>query len=641
MEGVGPLALYTDLIMDGDADLHHCSAAGLDLLPLSSECLIAISHVTGARQALPPPAADLLASCRASRPLHEHAAAYAHAAWQRALRVQARTTTPLLGRLKRRLLRAALTTDTPLPAAEAEVDALERQLAAFAEMGLLVTEQQVRNASLSGQAEVGLESPPLTRIAIPTRDRPRYLARAVESYAANGAAHGRPASFLIADDARNASANAALGILLTRIDCRIERVDRAERERLVDRLACRAGVAQDLIRFALLGEDTYRQTYGAARNTLLLLTAGTRSVQVDDDTVCRPVAAPHVERELVLTSEDATDYTYASDRAGLLESLQPADTDFLGAHEALLGQRVHDLVAAADRLLSGAAGPRLFETAPSATVAATFAGTYGDAASTNSFYRLLHTGDAFDRLTAREAFYHEAMQTRDMARFACRPTVTDRGSLMTLNVGLDGQRLLPPFLPVLRNEDAVFGTLLTTCFRGSFRGFAPGCPVFHDPPDERPPLSAAFHPTTGAGIVNLLIREAAVEIATDEAAALRAVGARLEGVGLATPERFVAHVRRRCLLDAQGRLRRTQRALDTRPDGPAYWRADLERYRADVLRAASENQLAFVGMNGESEAARMQELVVQFGRLLQAWPALFEAARELNQSHTPTDLAEA
>ena len=57
-------------------------------------------------------------------------------------------------------------------------------------------------------------------------------------------------------------------------------------------------------------------------------------------------------------------------------------------------------------------------------------------------------------------------------RVVTRPTITDSGYCMALNLGLDNRHLLPPFLPVQRNQDGVFAAVLTLCGSGC-TGFLP------------------------------------------------------------------------------------------------------------------------------------------------------------------------
>src|SRR5205823_4963509 len=75
-------------------------------------------------------------------------------------------------------------------------------------------------------------------------------------------------------------------------------------ERYARLITQRAGVDCDTVRFGLLGDAMCPITTGASRNALLLETAGTIALQMDDDTECVLSPAPEMYPGLAISSEE-------------------------------------------------------------------------------------------------------------------------------------------------------------------------------------------------------------------------------------------------------------------------------------------------------------------------------------------------
>jgi hypothetical protein len=114
-------------------------------------------------------------------------------------------------------------------------------------------------------------------------------------------------------------------------------------------------------------------------------------------------------------------------------------------------------------------------------VLVTMLGAEGDAGMGSSLHLLTLDGDSRARLLASEAAYRHAVARRRVLRGVTRPTVGDGGFCMAMHLGLDGRGLLPPFLPVQRNQDGVFAALVRCCLGGGLFGYLPRA-VVHRPP---------------------------------------------------------------------------------------------------------------------------------------------------------------
>ena len=445
----------------------------------------------------------------------------------------------------------------------------------------------------------------------------------------------------MADDSRTADVQAEnrqrLNEVAERSGTDVRYLDRAARADFADALARRADVPADVARFALLGDERFRFTYGAARNALLLSLAGEVALQVDDDTVCELRAAPEAEPGLAVSSKGPSAFWHFASREAALDAAPTADADFLALHERLLGRPPSVCAAEAGRpaLGVGEIGYATLRRAalPEARVRVTFAGAVGDSATTSLAHLLLLRGSSFERAVRTEAAYQAAKETRHLLRASPLTSITDGGPCMTMNVGLDGRTPLPPFVPVLRNEDGLFGSVLSGCFKQAFRGHVSGHVLLHDPPEpRRNPTQIAFEPY-GPGAVLMQLISAFGQEPHGEAA-LHALGIRLQDVAGASAADFAEHVRALCLRDASGKAMRFWRRLDEERTAPAYWTADVRHYLATAQEAMAEGRFVSMLDGGEGQAV-MQGLIGRFGELLVHWPALWEAAEELRLEGRP------
>ncbi|HEY1378618.1 MAG TPA: hypothetical protein VGF55_17595 [Gemmataceae bacterium] len=289
--------------------------------------------------------------------------------------------------------------------------------------------------------------------------------------------------------------------------------------------------------------------------------------------------------------------------------------DLFAAHESLLGRRVADGTA----------------------VAVTTAGVLGDSGMGSPVYLLTLRGESWARLVRSEAAYRRAVAGRGVVRAVTRPTVGELASCMALNLGLDNRGVLPPFLPVQRNQDGVFAGLLRAADPAAWRGWLPWA-VVHDSPGPRPaaadPWADAAAIRTGQA-VQILVRLAAGHVAGgDVAARLRGLGAALQEFAALPPAEFerVLHDQWRQQLAGLGaQLADALRRHDGRPD---FWADDvrhlLTAWRDGLADPGAAVPADLAGSFGREPArALTRRLVGRFGQLVSEWPDLVAAARDL------------
>jgi len=423
--------------------------------------------------------AALLDSCGRFRTLDEHAAAYADARAQRQAMLQ------------------------PRSAVEAGI---RDELEVLAGRGLLTSEADLRERCFRAPRAVDV-TPPISTVAVITRDRIDPLRRCLESYIAEGQRLGRSLEYLVVDGAQEAETRdrtrAMLRTIVRMHGVTVRYAGLEEIRRFAGALSG-VGVASDAIDLALQANsqpfDRFGRasTYGVQRNVALLATLGRLVLCVDDDTVCRVAAVPGSTMDgLALSSQnDPTSMWFFRDQDGALAGARPVDRDIFGIHEELLGRdiaRSLEFAATAEQLRVDhldAATLRAVESGR-ARVPVTCSGMHGDAGSGMPPAIRLLDHESRARLTASDDIYRALALSRHVQRGVTIRTISSSPYLMTIGAGFDNRTILPPFFPVLRGEDTIYGFTLGACLEGARIGHLPFT-LEHSPTDRRHVASDAI-----------------------------------------------------------------------------------------------------------------------------------------------------
>jgi len=513
----------------------------------------------------------------------------------------------------------------------------------------------VWSACRAAPAELRRET--VSRIGFPTRDRPDGLKRAVVSYLENARAFGREPEVSVVDDSRAepmvATYRRAFNELADEHGIAVRYADRRRRLLFAGELAQQAGLEPRIVRFALLGDERCPQTYGGCRNTLLLDAVGRLALQADDDTICRPAGPPErgdAQGRLVLASNtDPNELWFFGSADEALASAVDTKVDVFAVHERYLGRSpspcIVEVAGGSEALIDVStldAHALAHLDSPDARIAATFLGTAGDSGALFPL-RFLNRGATFRRMVASKASYRLAATSRHMIRVVQHPTISDGYACMTTHAGFDCRALLPPFMPVNRNEDGVFACLLHRLFPHWYAAFDPTT-IRHIPPETRMLSARDLRERLRSCLANgTLVQLIAGFRLTDHAAAsatdLCRLGQSLARLGSASETEFDDVLRSVRASTVARRLEEAEQRLDEEPEAPDYWVADVRDYLrvtrsipaqpdshipADLPGSARDRMLVF------------RDLVRQFGELLHAWPDIFASARRLAEAgHGP------
>jgi hypothetical protein len=533
-------------------------------------------------------------------------------------------------------------------------DYLGSALRELIEQGLLRSRTDfLRNvASAAGSGEEPPE--PIASLAWVTRERPELLRRSVESFIAGAAAYRREVSFSVFDDSPGEGDREATRAMLAELGrsrgVPIRYAGLEEKRAFASLLVREAqseGATEELLDFALFDPFGVGYAVGANSNALLLGTLGERTVLLNDDAFCRFASPPAPEVGLHLSSaQHPMQLRFFGDRASLQGRASFVAADILGAHESLLGRSVAGCLRAPE----AAAGVDCAEITPAflrllegggCRVLVTMTGACGDSGMGSPRFVLSLEGENREELIHDEQRYREAFRSREVLHVVPAPTISDSPLLMALNCGLDNRELLPPLFPVLRNGEGVWAQILRQCWPSALVGHLP-LATLHEPPEAR---RFAEEEATRISIrlPDLLIllvgayQPGAGWLAG--ARALEALGSYLARIGALPLPRFEELLRSLWVAEMSRYGTHLEELLLLHGGEPDYWAEDVESHLEAIRkrvaggpRLGPEDVAERVGEEGALAAC--QAMAARYGQLLEAWPALIQAARRLQAAGT-------
>ena len=540
-------------------------------------------------------------------------------------------------------------------AAAEQLSATKSRLKELADSGFLVCEHDFFD-QLARPAVQTLPSVAIASVCVPTCDRLNTLEPCLESYIANCKKYGKDNDFVVMDDSRDPQARNDCRQMLRTVKAEqhadIKYAGYEEKSAFLQRLIDETDLPPDVLRFALFGKEEFElATYGANQNAILLHSIGDTLFSADDDTLCRVAVAPTKADGLgvvsgVYTSRHELLETWLfPDRETARASVSFVDSDLLDMHEQYLGLDLLSCMSAGaqngpldldrsdfrfGRMLASGEG----------RVLVTLNGLAGDCAYTHPDYCLFFTGRSLERLTQSDAEFRVNCVSPACLRVVNRVTITDKMSdLHSGFLGLDNRQLLPPFSPVARGQDILFGQLLSQCFYNAYYCRLPWA-LLHEPMERRSFSNEQIVETRpGIGGVNRLIALLAGSLSlgdwkADPVSRLRYLGRYLEELGRMPAAEFEELGRLLHWRSVSLEIAQLERAIEKAGRSRQFF-AEVVRERATNKSARLAETQEWLphdlkeGRNSSETLKLAQELVWRFGQLLRWWPDIVESARML------------
>jgi hypothetical protein len=511
--------------------------------------------------------------------------------------------------------------------------------------GLLISESAFRASLLK---DGGQEAPPpVSSIGVPTRDRVPQLQRCLGSWIQNNEKYDRHPSYIILDGSRDENQLKIQEMLapFAAKGARIFYAGKKEKARFIKELVRTAegdGLPEEAVAFALLGDEAFMHSSGVNRNACLLATPGELSLMTDDDIVCQPVMPGEPAPALCLSSLiDPLVNHFHADRKQLTESVRTAEVDVLSCHEKLLGRTICGCLSAlgpdsALDIKGVAPESAHFFARASNVVKATTAGSWGDSGMDSPHMFLELNNESRDLLLRSEHLYGRAKVSREVLRQVSGYTISVVARFAGMNIGIDNRSLLPPFLPVGRNEDGTFAMNLHLCVEDALVGHVPVA-VLHSPSDphryEPGPIpnpaprfaeiistiASSFRPSPGRLSVS------------EKLSALAKLYVDIGSMNLAD---FRGHIETLWVSESSRYINFLEYLLDLHHGQPDYWAEDVQSFIERLTDFTVHQSAAIPRELPESHSPEQaieisRRVVRKFGQLLQWWPVIYGAAGAL------------
>lgn len=481
------------------------------------------------------------------------------------------------------------------------------------------------------------DAPP--EVFVITCDRPEAVTRLLTALVEQTASHAF--RITVIDDSRdtqNQALNAAhCREATSRLSLRYFGIE--SRKAMISALQRAVPEATDSAAF-FLDRDQWpgQPTYGLARNFALLLSAGKRALILDDDTLPVAIAAPNAEERIRFGTANDRRMAFGLDVVGLMETPDRLSASPLSLSADVLGASLAELIKQYPgdfHSLHSARVDHWLDLDGSAPVLMTQCGTYGDPGTGDKAHWLINLPtEDIERLLAAGPSIGATLGSQGVWMGYRQPTVMRFGAMSALT-GLDNRELLPPYLPVLRGEDLLFGIMLEKLEpRGVVLGQHWAIP--HLPVDERgaPGLDGNLASRASVHALAHWIDRCDVGAPADRDQRLRQIAAHIARLAAAPLDEQRSQLKSELTRQHLSQLEQVSRcARETGHIAHDEWQSYLTQAREELSHVL-QHPLSDQQLFGERDADATQQKLRHEGRRLADalghWPALWRAVQDLD-----------
>ena len=387
----------------------------------------------------------------------------------------------------RPLERHAQTVMEAMPPLRESPEDVINTLSAVRDAGLLESSTEAWQR-LTGS--IGPASTPACRIFILTCDRPEALKRLLSHLSSQSLPQDIEGLWVIDDSRRPSSIDANRDIIDAyngSFSIPLHHFDAVARDQFVKNLRETLPDHDRAIQF-LLDRDYWPAiaTYGLARNFTLLLSVGKRALVFDDDVIPEAVAPPLSGTELTIgtaNNREALLYSESSELDRFAMTLPKTPAALMMTHLGENAGKVASSLLKGHQALSGWNGELLASLNSESRILLTQCGSWGDPGTGSGNWIFFLKEPSIKRLLQTHGDIESALSAR-AAWFGYRGPVLSQAGVMSQLTGLSNDTLLPPYCPVGRGEDNLFGIMLRRLHPHS-AVFNEGWAVKHQPLEQR------------------------------------------------------------------------------------------------------------------------------------------------------------
>lgn len=359
-----------------------------------------------------------------------------------------------------------------IPQLKEHPDQVRQVLGNMIRDGMMISAQSLCDAFNSVRVEDDPIAGEPAVVAIITCDRPEAIERLLNSVAENGDPAGFARLYLIDDSRKKESIerNRAL-VEAFNADSSIDTVyfGRERQRELMGEMINSTPEHEESIRF-LIDFERWKDewTGGLARNYALLLSRGKRLVMLDDDVLFQ-VYEPQPRPKGINLRDEIREAEFF-DQIGNWPGLKlRTELDPVKAHLYCLGLPLRqamkrlDVSALIPEHLLGCTVAEIRRLKPGSPVLVTQCGSLGDPGIGSNTWIIELTGESRDKMLASEESVARAIRNDNAWIGRKQPHIAPRSNMSAIT-GLDNRQALPPYFPIERSEDRLFGIMLGAMF---------------------------------------------------------------------------------------------------------------------------------------------------------------------------------
>ena len=484
-------------------------------------------------------------------------------------------------------------------------------------------------------------------VAIITWERPKALERLLKSIAANCNIEKLHRLYVI-DDSRkpeNIIQNRELvSRFATEAKIALQYFGQHEQQSFLDELTKNLPEHENAIRF-LADQSRWRDhwTSGLARNLALLLSCGRRLVMMDDDSVC-DVYTPGQPKPDISFSDDAREADFFASEEGWAARHQELNPDPVDRHMQCLGLSFSEAldVLGQNHLkpasLTNATALQTSELHPDSPILMTECGSLGCPGTDRNTWLPDMAPDSLKRMLISEQKTNNALNSRLVWSGRSHPHFAPRPNMSQIT-GFDNRQMLPPYLPIERGEDRLFGNMLDFVFPSAVTLDYPWA-VPHLPIPQREWYEEDLDFTPGDSFplffFETVLAQKSACLSSLPTERLKALSAWFNDLAAAPADSLTAMYRDTRLQSASELLQHLNSLLaegeSTPTDWQDYLKNGIKQLNADMDQVSRED-FPVKGLPAAMEGAELiafwQETWADFATALNAWPAIRKAAAEI------------
>jgi hypothetical protein len=523
---------------------------------------------------------------------------------------------------------------------------IHKVLQSMLDKGMMVSAKNVC-ARIKQKSEFTAVQPTAPVVVIITWERPEALERLLKSIVANCDTEQFHRLYVMDDSRRsdNIVQNQALTAKFNKqLKVPLQYFGQDEQQSLLNGLANRLPEHEDAIRF-LADQSRWRDhwTSGLARNLALLVSCGHRLVMIDDDSICDVYQPPQAKSNISF-SDDPREAAFYANEKDWASQHQPINPDPINRHMQCLGLSFSEALTVLGQNnlqpvgLANATALQISELQPDSRVLMTECGSLGCPGTSKntwlpdmapvSLKRMLRSKE----ITARALGSRMVWSGRKQPHFAPRPN-------MSQITGFDNREMLPPYLPIMRGEDRLFGFMLDFIFPTAVTLDYPWA-IPHLPLPERRWRNKDLDFTPAASYPVFLfekILEYKSSCQSDSPVdRLSGLSAWFNDIAAATPGNLSAMYRDTCMHGVSIQLQHLSSLLSSAESAPVDWQNYLRngiRQLNTYLDLVSREDFPIEGipssLQGEELIVYWKEVCSGFADALNAWPEIRRVAAEI------------